>query len=341
VATIKERSPEVHLFLEVPPDRVDVNVHPTKAEVRFLEQSLVHELLRRAIGDALGQSRAPELELHLVQPRAASPGPDESPALPGILGSQLATGQRTAGAPAGHIADTIATQSTLSAKSHDIDVPPFAGIDPTVYAGLGAAGAMQSMPVDAVRPMIPLGQFRDTYILAVDEEGIAIVDQHVAHERVLFEQVLERLAEGRLPGQRLLTPMLVDLPPAQRESIAAHRDDLDRLGFEVEDFGGGSLRVSAIPAVLGAEQAAQAIRALGEDLEGLDRGARVVDAVRRIAATTACHAAVRANQRLTREKMIYILDELRRTSYSSICPHGRPVVLRLTRREIERNFQRI
>jgi DNA mismatch repair protein MutL len=194
---------------------------------------------------------------------------------------------------------------------------------------------------DLLRPLVPLGQFRDTFIIAVDADGIAIIDQHVAHERVLFEQVMERLTAGRAEGQRLLEPLLMNVTPAQRQGLIAHRADLDALGFELEEFGGGSVRICAVPSLLGIEDAAAAVRALAEDLEGLDRGAHVEDRVRRIAATTACHAAVKANCPLTLDKMRYILDELRRTAYSSVCPHGRPVVLRMSRREIERNFQRI
>ena len=189
--------------------------------------------------------------------------------------------------------------------------------------------------------MQPLGQFRDTFIIAVDADGIAIVDQHVAHERVLFEQVMERLTAGRLESQRLLQPIVLDLPPAERQALAAHGDVLDRLGFEVEAFGGDSVRIAAVPAVvpLGASEAA--VRALAQDLDGLDHGAAVDEALRRTAATTACHAAVKAHDRLTPEKMIWILDALRRTAHSSVCPHGRPVVLRLSGREIERRFERI
>jgi DNA mismatch repair protein MutL len=189
--------------------------------------------------------------------------------------------------------------------------------------------------------MIPLGQFRDTFIIAIDDEGVAIIDQHVAHERVLFEQVMERLTVGRLESQRLLAPLLVELSASQRQALAAHREALARLGFEVEEFGGESVRLCAVPALLAAAECEAAVRALADDLDGLDRGDRVDEALRRIAATTACHAAVKANYPLTREKMQFILDELRRTAYSTVCPHGRPVVLRLTRREIERNFQRI
>ena len=192
----------------------------------------------------------------------------------------------------------------------------------------------------SIRPMIPLGQFRDTFIIAVDDEGVAIVDQHVAHERVLFERTMQRLTAGRLESQRLLQPLLLELGAAGREALVSHAADLERLGFEIEEFGGDSVRVCAMPALLDTGTAAAAIRALADDLEGLDRGARVEETVRRIAATIACHAAVKANDALTYDKMVHILAELRATAYSTVCPHGRPVMLRITRREIEKNFQR-
>ena len=189
--------------------------------------------------------------------------------------------------------------------------------------------------------MIALGQFRDTFIIAVDDEGIAIVDQHVAHERVLFERITERLTSGRLESQRLLEPILVELSISGRQALISHAVDLEQLGFELEEFGGNAIRVAALPALLRREECEVAIRAMAEDLEGLDRGSRVEDALKRIAATMACHGAVKANYPLTAEKMTHILEELRRTAYSTICPHGRPVMLRLTRREVEKSFQRI
>jgi DNA mismatch repair protein MutL len=188
---------------------------------------------------------------------------------------------------------------------------------------------------------MPLGQFRDTFIIAVDEDGIAIIDQHVAHERVLFERITERLTRGRLESQRLLQPMVVEMSSAARQALVSRAADLERLGFELEEFGGDALRVSAFPALLTRQQCEAALRSLAEDLEGLDRASTVEDAIKRIAATMACHAAVKANDPLTMEKMAHILEELRATAYSTICPHGRPVMLRLTRREVEKNFQRI
>jgi len=134
------------------------------------------------------------------------------------------------------------------------------------------------------------------------------------------------------------------MPPKvrpERQSLIPHAATLEKFGFELEEFGGDAVRLSAVPAVLDQTECEAAIRALAGDLEGLDRGSRVEEALRRIAATMACHAAVKANYPLTMEKMRYILEELRRTAYSSVCPHGRPVVLRITKREIEKNFQRI
>jgi DNA mismatch repair protein MutL len=189
--------------------------------------------------------------------------------------------------------------------------------------------------------MIPLGQFRDTFIIAIDDDGVAIVDQHVAHERVLFERVMERLTSGRLESQRLLVPLVIELSPAAHQALVARAGELERLGFDLEPFGELTVRVSAVPALLEAGQSARALTALAEDLDGLDRGAGVQEALQRIAATTACHAAVKANDPLTYEKMTHILEELRATAYSTVCPHGRPVMLRLTRREIEKNFERI
>jgi DNA mismatch repair protein MutL len=316
VASIKERSPEVHLFIDMPHDAVDVNVHPTKAEVRFRDQSYIHELIRRTLGDALGRGPAPELQLEA--PAGFRPVPATLPLPHGYPSTFPSRWASTAGGAGG-------------------------AIETDVGAGFSRPDQSFSRPDEPspIRPMIPLGQFRDTFIVAVDDEGIAIIDQHVAHERVLFERITERLTQGTLESQRMLVPMLVEMSAGARQALTAHVADLERLGFEIEDFGGDALRVTACPALLGREDCAAALRALAEDLDGLDRGAGVDAAIKRIAATTACHAAVKANDPLTHEKMAHILDELRRTAYSTICPHGRPVMLRITRREVEKNFQRI
>ena len=318
VATNKERSPEVHLFLEIPPDRVDVNVHPTKAEVRFREQSLVHEMVRRALGDALGKGPAPELTLRTTD---VMPGRPMQPAIPGALAGGSFPSRWAP--PSSHPPSSWAPPAeTQPATNTTVDTPV-------------------ATNVPAVRPMIALGQFRDTFIIAMDDEGLCIIDQHVAHERVLFERIMERLTSESLESQRLLIPVILELPAAERAALVSKADALARFGFEVEEFGGESIKVNSVPALLPPNECDAALRALADDLEGLDRGLRLEDALKQIAATTACHAAVKAHYPLTLEKMHHILEELRATAYSTVCPHGRPVMLRITRREIEKNFDRI
>ena len=332
VATIKERSPEVHLFLEVPPDRIDVNVHPTKAEVRFLDQGLVHEVLRRALVDSLGQGSVPEL---VLRPGMPSPGQPGGTALPWSFEASP-----TSGIGQGAFGMRAEVESALShAIDQGIPAQWSAGQagQPDPRMGLVAGhGTVSTL----IKPMAPLGQFRNTFIIAVDDDGVAIIDQHVAHERILFEQIAERLTTGRVEVQALLTPVVLELTSGEHQTLLSHVKELERVGFEFEDFGGNSLRIAAVPALLDWNKCEVVLRAVATDLDGLSPGAGVDVALRQMAATMACHAAVKANDPLTREKMQYLLDELRRTSHSSVCPHGRPVVLRLTRREIERNFER-
>jgi len=278
---------------------------------------------------ALGQSSAPQLELR-SEPPGSPPSATTTP-LPGVLAGGMYPNRWVPGAAA------------VISQNAPIPVAAAAAPMPDIGPGRGAeqSGSSEASSALEMRPLIPLGQFRDTFIIAVDDEGLAIIDQHVAHERVLFERVMQRLTQGQLESQRLLVPLLLDLDPSAHQALASRQVVLERMGFEVDGFGTTTLRVSAVPALLKIEDSSRAIHALAHDLEGLDQGAQVDEALRRIAATTACHAAVKANYPLTYEKMTHILEELRATAYSTVCPHGRPVMLRLTRREIEKNFDRI
>ena len=220
-----------------------------------------------------------------------------------------------------------------------VQPPPMAGLPGTAAVpGAFPAGSLADI---ALKPLIPLGQFRSTFIIAVDDDGVAIIDQHVAHERVLYERISARLTAGALESQRLLTPIIMEMPPEASGALLSHGDELRRCGFEVDEFGATSVRVDAMPALLGREQGMAALKALAEDLEGLGGAAPVHEHLKNMAATMACHAAVKANDPLTHEKMAHILEELRLTAYSTVCPHGRPVMLRISRREVEKNFQRI
>ncbi|MGE0813957.1 MAG: DNA mismatch repair endonuclease MutL [Vicinamibacterales bacterium] len=324
-ASIKERSPEIHLFLDVPLDRIDVNVHPTKAEVRFADQSLVHEVVRRGVAEALGAAGTPVFPDGRQGDGPGMPLPGAPPA------AAYGPGTTWRPRPAFDIGAVVREGAApWPAGAAGPPVPPWTA---------GPAGGVSALGLDT--PLTPLGQFRNTYIVAVDDDGIVIVDQHVAHERVLFERFVERLASDRLESQRLLVPMVIDLPGAGHTTLLGRAADLDRFGFEIEDFGGTSVRVSAVPAILAVPDVDQTLRALADDLDGLDRGLAAELALKRIAATMACHTAVRAHDPLTVEKMAHILDELRATAYSTVCPHGRPVMFRIGRQDLERRFERI
>jgi DNA mismatch repair protein MutL len=325
-ASIKERSPEIHLFLEVPLDRIDVNVHPTKAEVRFADQSLVHEIVRRGVAEALGTARMPDLPAQTGWP-LPQPGPRHP-----------APGDASSAGDSGAVWPWAARERGTDGSSGPAP-SDWRPRSPQDIAAMLVADTTSAVGLERV--LTPLGQFRNTFIVAVDDDGLVIIDQHVAHERVLFERILERLTRAPLDSQRLLVPMVLDLPGAGHETLLARGEALARFGFELEDFGGASVRVTAVPAILAPPDIDRTLRALADDLEGLDRGSVAEQAVKQIAATMACHAAVRAHDPLTTEKMTHILEELRATAFSTVCPHGRPVMFRLSRRDLERRFERI
>ncbi|HEX8029112.1 MAG TPA: DNA mismatch repair endonuclease MutL, partial [Vicinamibacterales bacterium] len=231
VATNKERSPEVHLFLEVPPERIDVNVHPTKAEVRFKDQSMVHQIVRHALGDALGKGPAPELTL---RPSDVIAGRPMQPTIPGALAGGAfmsrwavpdegsAQGFRTGVHHGGSLSNLRDEPSSVTSAQNLRE-------EPSSGTSVG-----NPRPEPSVRPMIALGQFRDTFIIAMDDDGLCIIDQHVAHERVLFERIMEKLTSESLESQRLLIPAILELPPAERAALVGKSEALARFGFEVE-----------------------------------------------------------------------------------------------------------
>jgi len=192
-----------------------------------------------------------------------------------------------------------------------------------------------------LRTLKALGQIRSSFILAVNEEGLWIVDQHVAHERVLFERILRQRAAQHVESQRLLMPLVIELTPAQHAVFSEIATELERNGFEAEPFGARSVAVKVAPAGV---DAAQVEHVLHEILEQLTREDQAVnlEAVRtRIAASIACHAAIKVNMTLEPNKMEWLLAELAKTQHPMTCPHGRPVVLRYTMTEIQRAFKRI
>jgi DNA mismatch repair protein MutL len=186
----------------------------------------------------------------------------------------------------------------------------------------------------------PLGQVRDSFILAVNDEGLWIIDQHVAHERVLFEKVMRERDTEQVQRQRLLMPLLIDLLPAQMVAFARIADELERNGFEAEPFGPRTLAVKAAPVGLEGKELEQMLEELLMVEDRLSQNENAEARRRRIAASIACHAAVKINMPLERAKIEWLLSELGKTEHPTSCPHGRPIALRYSHREIERAFQR-
>ncbi len=204
-----------------------------------------------------------------------------------------------------------------------------------------ASGVVENPTLDSLATLRALGQVRDSFILAVNEEGLWIIDQHVAHERVLFEKVMRERRTEQVQRQRLLMPLLVELLPEQMVAFARIAEELERNGFEVEPFGPRTLAVKAAPVGL---EGRELELMLGELLGRMRRGWASTENAearrRRIAASIACHAAVKINMPLDREKIDWLLAELAKTEHPTSCPHGRPIALRYSHKEIERAFQR-
>jgi DNA mismatch repair protein MutL len=346
--------PVVLLFLEMPPQEVDVNVHPAKTEVRFRQPSFVHDFIRDTVRTTLMTARPAASFAGALNPAAhasASLLIDVSP-MPGPPGDTVFSPRLVAESePNPSAAD--ATDFTLRApivptspgrlafSDHGIAVGYETAESATAIATEPFAPDSPAETLNALSTLKPLGQLRDSFILAANDEGLWIIDQHVAHERVLFEKILRDREVERVQRQRLLMPVLIDLLPAQMVSFAAIARELDLNGFEAEPFGPRTLAIKAAPVGL---EGRELERMLEEVLAVPDREAQEENAEtrrRRIAASIACHAAIKVNMPLEPAKIDWLLAELGKTEHPTSCPHGRPIALRYSHKEIQRAFQRI
>ncbi|BCX19769.1 MAG: DNA mismatch repair protein MutL [Geminicoccaceae bacterium] len=310
------RHPVAALFLELPPERVDVNVHPAKIEVRFADPGTVRGLvigsLRRALAEH-GQRTAGRIAtaaLGTFRPGSTTfAGRPPSPSLPRGLAETAAAFQ--------------APLAPLPPAAPPGAVEPPAEPDPAAYP-LGAARA----------------QLHDSYILAQTADGLVIVDQHAAHERIVFEKLKAGLAEGGVARQVLLLPEVVELGPGEREALLERTDELLALGLAIEPFGPGAVLVREVPAVLGERPSGELVRALAKELASLGSLFTLEAAIGRVAATAACHGSVRAGRRLSLAEMDALLRQMERTPGAGQCNHGRPTWIELKRADIERLFAR-
>ena len=369
--------PVVLLFIEMPTAEVDVNVHPSKTEVRFRQQTVIHDFVRESIRAALMKARpVPQFLTEIGAQPTASPGLS-SPGLTQTTLSQGATGASLQRAPwrdlcepatgtvggfalqapavpattarfefAGGIAVEANAALSLVRAPEATRVPQPEAQQTIPDQGCAPPIAQNNEPqtaptLESLRTLRPLGQIRNSFILAVNEDGLWIIDQHVAHERVLFERILRQRSAQQVESQRLLMPLVIELTPAQQAIFSDIAEELAHNGFEAEPFGARSVAVKVAPAGV---DAAQIEHMLNEIFEQLTREEQAInlDAVRtRIAASIACHAAIKVNMPLDQNKMEWLLAELAVTEHPMSCPHGRPVVLRYSMQDIQKAFKRI
>ena len=325
------------LFLTCDAEEVDVNVHPSKTEVRFRHQSFVHDFVRDVIRDQLMQARpAPAF--------AVSPHPQPAAVLPYSEFSQM-------------VEDNTAPNSAMPAPEFQLQgergpeprfefepMPePAQALKLRVPESHGAFGldASVSHSLANLKDLRPLGQIHDSFIIAAGRDGLWIIDQHVAHERILFEKVLKQRASGHAEVQRLLMPLVLRLSPSQQLEYARIADELHGAGFETEPFGHGTIAVNGAPAAIAASDLEQAIYEILEVAEQELRKASLDDVRRGIAASLACRAAIKINTHLDHSKMEWLLRELGKTDYPMACPHGRPIAMQYSTREILKAFHRI
>ena len=354
--------PVVLLFLELPAAEVDVNVHPSKTEVRFRQQSVMHDFVRDSVRAALIKARPvpqfmAEIHAHATARSGLTPGAragDWAVSEGGVLTLDAAPAPgTTAHQPSAGTAFTLQPPTTPAVSARLFD----GGIALEANAAIPVARAQEAIPDNGCAPAIdvteqeptlaslatlkPVGQIRNSFILAVNEDGLWIVDQHVAHERVLFERVLKQRAAQKVESQRLLMPIVLELSPAQQAVFTEISDELQRNGFEAEPFGARSLAVKVAPAGVEAAAVEHMLHELLDQFSREEQSLNLEKIRARIAASIACHAAIKVNMPLEQNKMEWLLAELAKTDHPYTCPHGRPVVLRYSMRDIQKAFKRI
>jgi len=386
--------PVVLLFLEMPPEEVDVNVHPAKTEVRFRQQNRIHDFVRDSLRAALVSSRPaagfrsaletaalaspslmPSPASHLPRPaeddadhsqlneqltadasgfRLTPPVPPPVPRvlpfqphseLPGIE-STLENWPEAAVALFSPAAQTLVTAADNGENGSSAQPGALSQTaENTAQATAQVEASREQANLNGLASLRPLGQLRDSFILAVNDDGLWIIDQHVAHERVLFEKILASRDVEAVQRQRLLMPLLVDLQPWQMAVFADISDELEKNGFEAEPFGPRTLAVKAAPVGLEGRELERMLAEVIEQTGGSETESarrKDLETLRgRIAASIACHSAIKINTPLESQKMEWLLKELSKTKFPTSCPHGRPIALRYSWKEIQRAFQRI
>ena len=348
------------LFLDCDAEEVDVNVHPSKTEVRFRHGSVVHDLVRDTIREILMAER-PTARISVPsppQPAAGLPYSEFSQQIENMDAPVLVTMPPVTMPPSAlppletnpaHLPEFHLRRPPSPSPRFDFSEPDSLPSSPTVKLSVpdthGPLPSGATLPeldnLDALRDLRPLGQIHDSFIVAAGRDGLWIIDQHVAHERILFEQVLASRARGNVETQRLLIPAVIGVTAAQQIEYARIAEELEGVGFETEPFGNRTIAVKSAPAGLNAAGIEKVLFEILEISERELRKTSLDDLRRAMAASIACRAAIKINMRLEPEKIGWLLRALAATSCPMSCPHGRPIALRYSTRDILKSFHRI
>jgi DNA mismatch repair protein MutL len=339
------------LFVDCDCEEVDVNVHPSKTEVRFRHGTFVHDFVRDTIRERLIAARPVSGIPVSTQPQAAADLPFsdftqriENQRFEPMPDVEAGGTERPEDLPVFHLKTTsgpgprfdfaeAATQAGMPGPQAGMAVPQTHGALPGVDATLESLSSLSDLR--------PLGQIHDSFIIAAGRDGLWIIDQHVAHERILFEQVLRQQAQGRVERQQLLMPILLELTAGQQIEYARIAGEFERAGFDSEPFGQRTIAVKGAPAGVGPGDIEKLVFEILELAEGEYRKVSIDDLRRGMAASIACRAAIKINMRLDHAKMEWLLTQLAATECPMSCPHGRPIALRYSTRDILKSFHRI
>lgn len=324
------RYPVLVLFITVPAEDVDVNVHPTKHEVRFREQSRIHAIIQNGVEQMLRGAPWLRREAPLHRQSASSPAASSSLAkVAEVKESLLRYAVRQDSLP---LQRQIPSLPRSEQAARTVSLP---GEQPeaTVAASPVAGGYFSSLHI--------IGQFRNAYIVCQDSSDLLLIDQHAAHERVVFQELKRSVAGGALACQSLLFPETIELSPAESAALREHDGELQKLAFDVENFGGNTWLLKGIPQMLAGHDYKQALRDTLEDLCALGRSRVSAEIIDDILAKIACHSVVRGQRQLALPEIQQLLQRMDATDFAANCPHGRPVIARITLREIEKLFKRV
>ncbi len=345
------RYPAAVVFIEVPPEEVDVNVHPAKSEVRFRRGGAVHDLITRAVSERL---RTQTLPTPATTPPATGASVDDlaqmtivlrpRPAYPPVPAPAL--GMSHPSSPESITATPSSTPASASWLSPPRPRPmEMAGQrmpEPTIEPTLPSASPLNTAKPDGFfAGLRVIGQAFEGYLICESGESLLVIDQHAAHERVTFERLRHAYADGGVARQRLLVPAIVDVGAQAAPILAEGLSALENLGFELEPFGGSSFAVRAVPALLSDADPAALVRDVAEELTEVGRSRRLVQAAESVLARLACHSAVRVGQSLGAEQIRALLSAMDHVDFAGNCPHGRPAFISLPRTDLERLFKRV